>query len=134
MIIYDAILSDKKIMFIGDSSTQCEKLSRFIFSCVAMVSPPCVGMIKRIYPYGNLYDLSFLERENAIYGVTNPIFKSKTDWWDVMCEIDSGKVVLSEKYKKQYYLITKDSDNFFIKEVLIPLIKAFIQDKKRFSQ
>lgn len=117
MVIYDAILSDKKIMFIGDSSTPCEKLSRFIFSCLALVSPPCVGMIKRLMPYANLYDLVFLERPNAIYGVTNPIFKSKTDWWDVMCEVDTGKVVLSEKYKKQFSAISKDSDNFFIKEV-----------------
>ena len=44
MIIYDAILSDKRIMFIGDQHTSCHKLSNFILHnllCHSHTSPNC---------------------------------------------------------------------------------------------
>lgn len=118
MIIYDAILSDKKILFIGDASTSCETLCNFIFSTVSMVSPPCFGILKRIHPYKNLYDMEFLKSNNCIYGVTNPIFKIKTDAWDIMCEIDTGKITINENYKKYLNAINRESDQFFIKELI----------------
>lgn len=128
MIIYDAILSDKKILFIGDANTSCEKLNNYVFSCVSMVSPACLGILKRIHPYKNLYDLDFLKSSNCIYAVTNPIFKNKTDSWDVMCEIDSGKISLSENYKKYLNSINRESDNFFIRELLFKINVEYINE------
>jgi len=128
MSIFDAILNDKKILFIGDNNTSCEKLSNFTFACLNLVCPPCLGILKRINPYKNLYDLDFLKAPNVIYGVTNPIFKSKLDYWDILCEVDTGKVTLSENYKKQHQLVNKDSDQFFIKEILYKINNEFISN------
>jgi hypothetical protein len=100
MTIYDALLSDKKILFVGDSNTSCEKLCNYVFSCLDLV-PDCLGILKRIHPYKNLYDMDFLKSNNSIYAVTNPIFKNKTDSWDIMCEVDTGKIILNEKYRQQ---------------------------------
>jgi hypothetical protein len=114
MTIYDAMISDKKILFIGDANTSCEKLCNYVFSCLDIL--PSNSLYKRLHPYKNLYDLDFLKANNSVYAVTNPIFKNKTDCWDIMCEIDTGKIVISEKYKSQFSL--KESDQFFIKELL----------------
>ena len=116
MIIFEAILSDKKILFVGDSNTSCERLSNFVFSTISIFPVFCI--LKRIHPYKNLYDLDFLKTNNCIYAVTNPIFKNKTDYWDIMCEVDSGKVTMSEKFKLYLNTINRESDLFLIKEVI----------------
>ena len=118
MTIYDGILNDQRIIFVGGPNTKCSKLSRFIFSTLNMVGPLAFGFIKRLYPYKNLYDLDFLKTKNCIYAVTNPIFKTKTKDWDILCEVDTGKVAVSTDYERKSHQINKESDNLFIQEVI----------------
>ena len=101
MTIYDGILNDQKIIFVGGPTTSCSKLSRLIFSTLSMVGPLSFGFIKRLHPYKNLYDLEFLKSNNCIYAVTNPIFKSKKNDWDILCEVETGKVAISADYEKK---------------------------------
>ena len=128
MTIYDAIINDKKILFIGSSSTPCQKLSRFVFSTLAMIGPFAFGFIKRLYPYKNLYEMDFLKVPNCIYAVTNPIFKTKLDSWDVLCEIDTGKIALSEEYKKIFEATNRDSDKTFIKALIYKINNEYISE------
>ena len=75
MVIYDGILNDQRIIFVGGPSTSCSKLSRLIFSTLSMVGPLAFGFIKRLHPYKNLYDLDvyksalflFLEKQRSDY-------------------------------------------------------------------
>jgi len=126
MIIYDALLNDKKIMFIGETSTPCEVLSKYVFTCASLL--PVFGISKRLNPYKNLYDLDFLNSVNCVYGVTNPIFKMKNTYWDIMCEIDTGKITLNDGYKKIYNSQNRDSDNYFIKEIMFKMKNDFISE------
>ena len=118
MTIYDGILNDQRIIFVGGPTTSCSKLSRIIFSTLNMVGPLAFGFIKRLYPYKNLYDLEFLKTKNCIYAVTNPIFKTKTKDWDILCEVDTGKVAISPEYERKSNQINKESDKMFIQEIL----------------
>ena len=118
MTIYDGILNDQKIIFLGGTSTSCKQLSSLIFGCLSMVGPLSFGFLKRLHPYRNLYDLNFLNINNCIYGVTNPIFKSKTKSWDILCEVETGKIAISEKYNEISSNINKESDLLFIKELI----------------
>lgn len=58
------------------------------------------GVLHRAFPYASLSDLSFLETKSFVAGVTNPMFQSHSEWWDVLCQLDlpngSGTVVLAE--------------------------------------
>lgn len=126
MIIYEALLTDKKIMFIGDSSTPCEILSKFVFTCASLL--PVFGISKRLNPYKNLYDLDFLNSSNCVYAVTNPIFKMKNTYWDIMCEIDTGKITFNDNFKKLFNSQNRDSDNYFIKEVMHKIKHDFINE------
>ena len=128
MTIYDAILNDMKILFIGESQTSCNKLSKCVFATLSLIGPFAFGFIKRLHPYRNLYDLSFLDLHNCIYAVTNPIFKSKTDSWDVLCEVETGKIAISERYSAISQNINRDSDKVFIKEVINKIQYQFINE------
>ena len=118
MTIYDGILNDQKIIFVGGPTTSCSKLSRLIFSTLNMVGPLAFGFIKRLHPYRNLYDLEFLKSKNCIYAVTNPIFKSKSQDWDILCEVETGKIAISTEYEKKSSQINKESDKMFIQELI----------------
>ena len=118
MTIYDGILNDQKIIFVGGPNTSCSKLSRLVFSTLGMVGPLAFGFIKRLHPYRNLYDLDFLKSKNCIYAVTNPIFKSKTKDWDILCEVETGKIAISQEYERKSNMINKESDKMFIQEII----------------
>ena len=118
MTIYDGILNDQKIIFLGGPSTSCKLLSSLIFGCLCMFGPLSFGFIKRLFPYKNLYDMDFLNIHNCIYGVTNPIFKTKTNSWDILCEVDTGKITINNNYNNISLNVNKESDNMFIKELI----------------
>lgn len=65
MRIYDAIMSRKRVLFVGYNHAACD-LAQMVFSAVAMCAPPIPGIIKRAVPYATLSDLSFLEVLNII--------------------------------------------------------------------
>lgn len=117
MKIFDAIILDKRIMFTGGNNTKSEDLCEMVFSCIPLIGGKN-GILKKIYSIRTLYDLDFLVDKSAIYFVTNPIFKGKKDYWDLMCDIESGEVSMSDEYKKEYNSTNKDSDNQFIKELI----------------
>ncbi|KAF1791771.1 Arf3-interacting protein 1, N-terminal domain [Phytophthora cactorum] len=51
--------------------------------------------------YANLTDLGFLSTPGYIAGVTNPMFKTKREWWDVLCDISTGEVFVSAPIEKE---------------------------------
>lgn len=58
--------------------------------------------------------MDFLSTPGFIAGVTNPMFKSKREWWDVLCDISTGEVLLSAPAEKDEYEAT---DRNFVLEV-----------------
>ena len=36
-------------------------------------------------------------RPGFIVGVTNPLFEMHPEWWDVLCDIDTGRIRISEQ-------------------------------------
>ncbi len=87
MKIYNALLTGARVLFIGYNHATGD-VCKFVVAACAMVSPPCNGIIHRTFPYANLSDLSFLEVEGYIAGVTNPMFQAHPEWWDIMCQLD----------------------------------------------
>jgi len=73
--------------------------------------------------YANLTDLGFLSTPGYIAGVTNPMFKTKKEWWDVLCDISTGEVVVSTPVEKDDY---ESSDRVFVQEVSSGLARAAI--------
>lgn len=129
LIIIDAIINDKTVMFIGSNSSSCESLSKCLFSITSIFNNNKFFILNKIKGIKNLYDLDYLNSPGAIYAVTNPIFKDKKDAWDIMCELDTGNVVINNSENKNknskimfnytYYKNVLDSN--FINELLFKI-------------
>ena len=63
-----------------------------VLSCPLLVCPPLDNVLARCFPYTTLNNLDFLNIDGFVAGTTNPIFESHAEWWDVLCDLDSGKV------------------------------------------
>jgi hypothetical protein len=100
MKIYNAVLIGARILFVGYNHAAGD-VGKFVLAACAMISPPCMRLVNRAFPYANLSDLTFLEVDGYVAGVTNPMFESHADWWDLLCQLDlpngTGTVLTSEE-------------------------------------
>ena len=103
MIIYNALISEKRILFLGFDCSAGE-VCEYVLTTIRMVCPPLKGLIQRCYPYVNLTHLEFLSVPGYIAGVTNPMFEVHNEWWDILCNIQSGKITISPQYIAQQQL------------------------------
>lgn len=70
-------------------------------------------------------------RAGYITGVTNPMFEEHPEWWDLLCNISTGKVTLNpalitdvpEKYER--------SDSELMSEVMYSVSSHYGEDKVR---
>ena len=72
-IIYDAVLTGKRVLFVGHKSMAAGDVCRMVFSACSLVSPPMVGVLRRAFPYCSLTDLSFLNVEGWVLCVLAPV-------------------------------------------------------------
>lgn len=85
MIIYDAILSNKRIIFAGSRNLSITHIQNFMFAAASMVSPPLYGIHNKILPYVPLVAMdSLMQIEGGfLAGVTNPMFVVAKKLYDV---------------------------------------------------
>lgn len=113
MVLYNAVLTGQRVLVVGYNQPAGD-VCNYVLAMSSLVCPPLFGLIHRQYPYANLTDLSFLSTPGFIAGVTNPMFKSKREWWDVMCDISNGEVLTSAPVEKDEYEL---ADRTFVQEV-----------------
>ncbi|KAG7399228.1 hypothetical protein PHYBOEH_009394 [Phytophthora boehmeriae] len=114
MVIFNAVLTGARVIMMGYNRPAGE-VCNFVLATSSLVCPPLFGLIHRQYPYANLTDLGFLSTPGFIAGVTNPMFKTKREWWDVLCDISTGEVFVSSPVEKEDY---DSADRNFVLEVL----------------
>jgi hypothetical protein len=119
MVIYSALLAEKRVIFLGHGLPARDVCNCVVSACL-LVSPPLLGTLNRAFPYANLTQLEFLEvwrdcerKEpraaahhpaqvpGVVAGVTNPIFEQRQDWWDVLCNLQTGAVTRSPAYQRE---------------------------------
>ncbi|KAH3756862.1 methionyl-tRNA synthetase [Pelomyxa schiedti] len=143
MIIYNAVLQEKRIIFLGFTGGNLEEASAlegctteticlFVLATVAMVCPPLKGVVNRCFPYTNLCYLDFMSIPGYITGVANPMFEQHAEWWDVLCNIQTGKVTVNPKLLGQFPSETyAEEDNDFFDDVEYFMNAHYSADKIR---
>jgi len=58
MLIYDAILSDKRIIFAGSRNMSITQIQNYLFAAASMVSTPLYGIYSKIRPYVSLSQMT----------------------------------------------------------------------------
>ena len=92
MLIYNAVLRNQKVILIGYERSVKESIS-LACACAYLVYP--LNVYKNLYPYEHLLDLDFVENESYIASVSNPIFNTRKEWFDLSCDISNGNVTKS---------------------------------------
>ena len=96
MIIFNAIMMEKRVIFLGFNCSM-EELCKIVLAAACMVSPPLPDILHRVFPYTNLLYLDFTKLPSYIVGVSNPMFENRTEWWDLLCNIQTGKVTINPR-------------------------------------
>ncbi|OMH80664.1 Protein mesA [Zancudomyces culisetae] len=115
MVLMNALLTEKRIVFLGHNMPAGE-VGEYVLAAVVMASGGGGRFLRgsfkhRTFPYTNLSNIDkLLKVPGYIAGVTNPTFEVKEKWWDILCNINTGKIKISS------YLTSnskgKKDDNF----------------------
>ncbi|KAL6073369.1 Spindle pole body interacting protein, variant 2 [Balamuthia mandrillaris] len=118
MTLLNAALMEKRILFLGKDIITSDEICNCVLAIVGMMCPPLTGIIQRSFPYTNIASLDFLNKPGYIAGVANNLFEEKVDWWDVLADVETGKIILNPQTmsaEKQPY--TKHDNDFFLKVI-----------------
>mmetsp|Transcript_28056 Transcript_28056/g.71514 ORF Transcript_28056/g.71514 Transcript_28056/m.71514 type:complete len:726 (-) Transcript_28056:133-2310(-) len=96
MILWYGLLLNRKVLFVGQPAGAVGNC------CLAapLLVAPLRGFRQKLHPYVSLNDLSvIMGGESFIAGATNPLFESRTDWWDVLGSFTGGTVSTKDGLK-----------------------------------
>ena len=54
---------------------------------------------------------------NHLVGVTNPMFETHSEWWDILCNINTGKVTINPNVQSAAPEKHVNLDNEFMAQV-----------------
>lgn len=103
ILIFNALIANKRVMFLGHG-LPANQVARMVLAACALVSgcgQVLRGITESAFPYANLASLDILEEFNSgfVAGVTNPRFEELPSTWDVLCNLETGKVTVSKELK-----------------------------------
>lgn len=102
MLILNAMLAHKRILFLGYGQP-ANNVARMVLAACAMASgcgQVLRGMTESAFPYANLASLDILEEFGGyVAGVSNPRFEELQHTWDVLCNLETGRVTVSKELK-----------------------------------
>ncbi|KAJ3019153.1 hypothetical protein HKX48_002344 [Thoreauomyces humboldtii] len=99
IVLLNAILTEKRVLFLGDKRPSGEVANYALAACALAGGGGLLrGFSERCFPYISLAGLdTLLELPGYIAGVTNPVFEEQQAWWDVLCNVTTGKITISPK-------------------------------------
>jgi len=117
MIIYDAIILEKRVLFTSTGNNfSAQEIAQCVCAAALLVSPPLFSILNRVFPYCIWEDLKFLEVKGYIAGSKNELFKMRINWFDICCDLDTGTIIEESKdYSAQRYY---KEDIEFIEQLL----------------
>jgi hypothetical protein len=96
----NALLTQKRIIFLGHGQP-AGHVANLVLAACALTGQVLRGFTERAFPYSNLAGLDMLEEvPGFIAGVTNPRFEELPSRWDVLCNMETGKVTVSKEIGK----------------------------------
>ncbi|KAJ2161069.1 hypothetical protein GGF46_001740 [Coemansia sp. RSA 552] len=98
ILLMNGLLTQKRVIFLGHGKPAGE-VANYVLAAVALGSGGggvLRGFANRAFPYTNLTNLdTLLSFSGYIAGVTNPAFEEHPEWWDLLCNINTGKITVS---------------------------------------
>lgn len=101
IVLLNALLTQKRVIFLGHNLPSSEVAEAVLAACALASGGLLRGFTRHAFPYTDLTKIDdLLKVPGFIAGVTNPAFSHHSEWWDVLCDITTGRMRISNKIEQ----------------------------------
>lgn len=98
IILVNALLTQKRIIFLGHNRPSGEVAEAVLAACALASGGVLRGFTRHAFPYTDLTKIDdLLNVPGFVAGVTNPAFANHPEWWDVLCDVPTGRIKISSR-------------------------------------
>jgi hypothetical protein len=98
VVLINALLTQKRIVFVGYKMASGEVAEAVLAACALASGGVLRGFTRHAFPYTDLTKIDdLLKVPGFIAGVTNPHFANKPEWWDLLCDLPTGRMTISQR-------------------------------------
>ncbi|GJN69083.1 hypothetical protein PLIIFM63780_000729 [Purpureocillium lilacinum] len=98
IVLVNALLTQKRIVFLGHNMPSGEVAEAVLAACALASGGTLRGFTRHAFPYTDLTKIEdLLNVPGFIAGVTNPTFENHPEWWDILCDLPSGRIKISSR-------------------------------------
>lgn len=96
IVLVNAILTQKRVIFLGHNRPSGEVAEAVLAACALASGGILRGFTRHAFPYTDLTKIDdLLKVPGFIAGVTNPTFANHPEWWDILCDLPTGRIKIS---------------------------------------
>lgn len=96
IVLLNAMLTQKRVVFLGHNRPSGEVAEAVLAACALASGGVLRGFTRHAFPYTDLSKIDeLLKVPGFVAGVTNPNFSYHPEWWDLLCDIPSGRIKIS---------------------------------------
>lgn len=97
-VLVNAMLTQKRVIFLGHNCPSGEVAEAVLAACALASGGILRGFTRHAFPYTDLTKIDdLLKVPGFIAGVTNPAFANHPEWWDLLCDIPTGRMKISNR-------------------------------------
>ncbi|EPE03473.1 spindle pole body interacting protein [Ophiostoma piceae UAMH 11346] len=101
IVLVNALLTQKRIIFLGHNMPSGEVAEAVLAACALASGGALRGFTRHAFPYTDLTKIDdLLLVPGFIAGVTNPTFEHHPEWWDLLCDLPSGRIKISSRIEE----------------------------------
>ncbi|TVY57138.1 Protein mesA [Lachnellula suecica] len=98
IVLTNAMLTQKRVIFLGHNRPSGEVAEAVLAACALASGGILRGFTRHAFPYTDLSKIDdLLKVPGFIAGVTNPTFENHPEWWDVLCDLPTGRMKISSR-------------------------------------
>ncbi|KAM0717705.1 hypothetical protein Q7P37_007557 [Cladosporium fusiforme] len=101
IVLLNALLTQKRVIFLGHNLPSSEVAEAVLAACALASGGLLRGFTRHAFPYTDLTKIDdLLKVPGFIAGVTNPAFAHHGEWWDLLCDISTGRMRISNRIEQ----------------------------------
>lgn len=98
IVLVNALLTQKRVIFLGHNRPSGEVAEAVLAACALASGGILRGFTRHAFPYTDLTKIDeLLKVPGFVAGVTNPAFGNHHEWWDLLCDLPSGRMKISSR-------------------------------------
>ena len=98
IVLVNGLLTQKRVIFMGHNMPSGEVAEAVLAACALASGGILRGFTRHAFPYTDLTKIeALLNVPGFIAGVTNPTFENHPEWWDILCDLPTGRIKISSR-------------------------------------